>query len=258
MARPQRAAESLSLEDAANRLASKERHVSTILRRIQRIRALPQNATLLDVGCAQGQFLIACSKMGLNSVGVEPSPIAREVAARLAQREAVSIRLVAGVAEMLPIAPDSVDLVHMMSVVEHVKNAEATFREAYRVLKPGGVYWFFTASKMSPRQGEIRGFPCFGWYPDRLKRRIMNWAVRHRPHLVGHTNLPAINWFTPRKARRMLAEAGFNEVYDRWQLRLPCEGGRLYQTLLRLIRSNGVARVLADVVVPNCSYAAMK
>ena len=111
---------------------------------------------------------------------------------------------------------------------------------------------------MCPRQDEIGLFPCFGWYPDRLKRRIMEWTKTHKPHLIGHTQTPAINWFTPRKARRMLQEAGFTKIYDRWDVRLPSEGGRGYQMALRVVQLNSVTKFLADVLVAGCSYIAIK
>ena len=57
---------------------------------------------------------------------------------------------------------------------------------------------------------------------------------------------------------RMLRAAGFTRVYDRWDLRLPSEGGRLHAATLAAIRCCGAAKLLADVCVPNCSYAAIK
>jgi len=107
-------------------------------------------------------------------------------------------------------------------------------------------------------QAEIRGFPGFGWYPDGLKRRIMYWAQEHRPELIGHTGAPAIHWFTPPKAYRMLRGVGFGKIYDRWDLRGADEGGRAYQIVLRLIRSSPATKLLADIALPACSYAAVK
>jgi len=170
----------------------------------------------------------------------------------------VDITVLDGIAENLPFESEQFDIVHASSVIEHVLDAEAAFKEAYRVLKAGGVFWFSSASSMCPCQDEIRGFPCFGWYPDRLKRRIMEWAKTKRPHLVGHTETPAINWFTPWKARRMLRKAGFRAVYDRWDLRLPAEGGKAYRLALRFVRLCAVTKIFADIVIPSCSYAAIK
>jgi hypothetical protein len=98
----------------------------------------------------------------------------------------------------------------------------------------------------------------FGWYPNPIKLRIMEWAKHNRPELVGHSDRPAIHWFTPEKARRKLREAGFGEVFDRWDLRQPDEESGLRRSILQLVKTSGLARWVADVVVPGCSYAAIK
>jgi hypothetical protein len=58
--------------------------------------------------------------------------------------------------------------------------------------------------------------------------------------------------------RRVLREVGFGRVYDRWDLRLPDEGGRLYRVLLALIRSSAVGKLIANVLLHGSSYAAIK
>jgi ubiquinone/menaquinone biosynthesis C-methylase UbiE len=181
------------------------------------------------------------------------------MAARIALRAGLDVRILPGTAEATGLPSEQFDVVTCASVIEHVNDVQAAFNEVYRILKPGGIFWFATASSRSPRQREINGFPLFGWYPDPLKRRIMAWTQKHKPHLIGHTEAPAINWFTPTKARRMLRQAGFREVlYDRWDLRQPSEGGRAYQLTLGIIKSGPITKFLADVVLPGCAYATMK
>jgi SAM-dependent methyltransferase len=252
------ASEQRSLELAAQILPQAAAHAKTVIDRINAVHPLPADAAILDVGAAQGLFVAACAEMGYRAVGVEPWSDARAVAQQIAHGLGLSVSLLDGVAEALPVESESFDLVHAMSVIEHVDDAEAAFNEAYRVLKPGGVFWFATASSMCPKQNEIRGFPGFGWYPDPLKIRIMNWVKDHRSDLIAHTTRPAYHWFTPWKARRMLRSAGFTRILDRWDLRLPSEGGKTYRTALALARSSAISKGIADIFVPTCSYAAFK
>ena len=252
------ASEQLTLDQSSTRLDSTRTWANTILARINRIRQLEPGATVLDIGAAQGRFLIACAENGFVAVGVEPWDEAREVAYQLAQRVGVDIDIRAGVAESLPFVSESCDLAHARFVIEHVDDPQAAFKEACRVLKPGGVFWFSTTSSMCPRQKEIAKFPLFGWYPNRLKLRIMEYAKTNRPHLIGFTEKPANHWFTPWKARRMLRQAGFSRIYDRWDLRVSSEGGKIYQIALKAIQSSAVTKTIADVFVPDCSYAAIK
>jgi ubiquinone/menaquinone biosynthesis C-methylase UbiE len=256
---PHSATESRPFEEALESLPVQDAWARALLDRLNRVAELPRDARILDVGAAAGGFVLACRRLGYRCEGVEPWEHARLNAARLSRHVGIPLSVVDGMAESLPFEAATFDVVTAASVIEHVQYVEKAFAEACRVLKPGGVFWFSAASSLSPRQGEIEGFPLFGWYPDRLKLWIMNWVKDARPHLVGHTRSPAINWFTPRKARTLLRKHGFTgKIHDRWDLRGEREGGTRYQLALRVIRSNAVSKTLADVLVPGCSYAAVK
>ena len=250
----------MSLETAVARLPLSEAYARKILTRLETVRPLPpETTTILDIGAAQGRFLIGCARLGYRAMGIEPWATARETAVKLALLAGVETRILPGTAEATGLPSQHFDVVTAGSVIEHVQDAQAAFNEVYRILKPGGVFWFCTASSRCPRQREVNGFPLFGWYPDPLKRRIMDWARKNRPHLIGHTEAPAINWFTPSKARRMLREAGFRQViYDRWDLRQPSEGDTTYRVALRLVKSGGVTKLLADMIFPGCAFATVK
>jgi ubiquinone/menaquinone biosynthesis C-methylase UbiE len=208
-----------SFDEILEDLPRKEKWARAVLARVDRVVPLPENARMLDVGAASGSFVAACTRLGYRCEGIEPSERARAEAVRLGEHLGVPVHVTVGTAEAIPYEDGTFDLVHASNVIEHVTGVDRAFAEAYRVLKPGGVFWFTAASSMCPYQDEIRGFPLFGWYPGPLKRRIMNWAVKNRPHLVGHSEAPAVNWFTPRRARTLLEKQGFRRVYDRWDLR---------------------------------------
>jgi ubiquinone/menaquinone biosynthesis C-methylase UbiE len=192
-------------------------------------------------------------------MGIEPSAPARATASELAARAGVEIRVLPGTAEATGLPSDQFDVVTCANVIEHVTDPQAAFAEMWRILKPGGVFWFCTASSRSPRQMEINGFPMFGWYPDGVKRRVMAWTQKNKPHLIGHTESPAMHWFTPGKARRMLRRAGFRQaIFDRWDLRQPSDGGAAYRLALRLVKLGPPTKLLADVAMHGCAYATVK
>ncbi len=252
------ATEQESFDEIVKALPGKKKWAEQVFSRLKRVALVPDNARVLDVGAASGGFLAAGYQLGYNCSGVEPWEEARLNAKKLSEYLNIPIHILYGTAESMPFDNDSFDVVHASSVIEHVQDVERVFKEIYRVLKPGGLFWFNTASSMCPRQGEIRGFPMFGWYPNPLKIKIMHWAKNNRPHLIGYTQTPAIHWFTPSKAGKLLKEQGFKQVFDRWDLRLENEGGRLYVMSLKIIRSNKYAKNIADVIIPGCSYAATK
>ena len=158
----------------------------------------------------------------------------------------------------MPFEAESVDLVMAISVIEHVLDVDRVFSEAYRVLKRGGVFWFITASSMCPKQGEIRKFPLFGWYPNPLKLKIMDWAKRNRPELIGYTETPAINWFTPGKAHRLLLRHGFKKVFDRWHMLAADANMGRYRLPLKIVSKHPLLKYVADVVFTSCGYVAVK
>lgn len=219
------ASEKRGVDEALEHLAEVERrHLPVLLARLRRRLELPDGARVLEIGAAQGTYLTALTRLGFEARGIEPWAPAIENGRELAKHTGVQPDIVHGAGEDLGAFDDeSFDLVLAISVMEHVDDPLAVCREACRVLKPGGGFYFYTGSRLHPRQVEIARFPLFPWYPTRVQRRIMRWAAEKRPHLVGYTEKPAMHWFTPWGTRRMLREAGFSAAYERWELADPSE-----------------------------------
>lgn len=253
----QQSAESYTFEQAVQRLPETEAWVRTVLKRLDPL--LPHGQLdVLEVGCSQGRGLVALTKAGHRAVGIEPYAPALTIAAELAASQGIVIDAREGEAESLPCESGQFDVVLAFSVLEHVRDLDRSLDEIFRVLKPGGVLWFNSASAMCPVQGEITHLPLFGWYPDGVKRRLMYWARDNRPAWVGHTQTPAIHWWTPRKARRVLGRAGFTGILDRWQLLDPGETSETRARVVRVIRRRATLRAVGDIFVADCSYAAVK
>jgi 2-polyprenyl-6-hydroxyphenyl methylase/3-demethylubiquinone-9 3-methyltransferase len=166
--------------------------------------------------------------------------------------------MVQGTAEQLPFATGTFDVVLAYSVLEHVQDLEGSLREIARVLRPRGLLWFNSTSALCPRQAEIAVFPAFGWYPGPLKRAVMRWTLRHRPAWIGHSASPAMHWWTPRSTRRRLEAAGFEAMWDRWELRRLTEASGWRRWLLAAAQHSRFVRYALDVLIPDCAYAARK
>lgn len=113
-------------------------------------------------------------------------------------------------ADPLPYADGSFDLVTCTEVIEHIEHYRRTIREAFRVLRPGGVLVVSTPNILNFRS-RVRFF-FFGFYnlfgPLRVNETEMHTAA-------GHIN-PVSSFFV---AHAML-NAGFTDVrltVDRWQ-----------------------------------------
>jgi len=94
-----------------------------------------QGGSLLDVGCATGDFLSLMSEDGRWNVwGVEADPQAAGCATRVAGAE-----VVCGRAEDVDYPPSSFDVVTMWHVLEHLHDPKRALRRVRRALRHDGV-----------------------------------------------------------------------------------------------------------------------
>jgi Methylase involved in ubiquinone/menaquinone biosynthesis len=89
---------------------------------------LPQKGDRLEVGVGTGRF---AAPLGV-ALGLDPSR------AMMAEARRRRVTVVEGIAESLPFKDARFDQVLMVTVVFLLENPDAAFREARRVLKPGG------------------------------------------------------------------------------------------------------------------------
>lgn len=96
---------------------------------LRAIRALlPPAGDGVEIGVGTGRF---AAPLGIKT-GVEPARAMAEEARRR------GIEVLEGVAEALPLADNQFDFALMVTTICFVDDVEKAFREAYRILKPGG------------------------------------------------------------------------------------------------------------------------
>ncbi len=163
---------------------------------------VPMRRPILDIGCGDGLFarLLFRDKV---EMGVDLSISQLTQARSSGAYEQVKI----ADATDLPFPDRSFETVFSNCVLEHIPDVDGVCREAYRVLRPGGVFVFtvpthrFADFLFYPALAQALGVAFLGrWYV-----RALNRVFRHY-----HTD-------SPERWRCRLAEAGF-QVEAIWQV----------------------------------------
>jgi ubiquinone/menaquinone biosynthesis C-methylase UbiE len=107
---------------------------------------------VLDVGCGHADFLADVYARTPHAVGVDPDEAAL-------QQNGTIERRVAGLADDLPFAGESFDVVACAWVIEHLAEPERALREIHRVLASGGRLIFLTPNAWNYNVWLIRLIP---------------------------------------------------------------------------------------------------
>ena len=153
-------------------------------RRLRFLRDAP-GRTLLDVGCAEGDFLEVARAAGFDVRGTELSPHA---AARTGARLGVPVHC----GELAEARFDSgtFAVVTLWHVLEHLLEPGRTLREAHRVLEPGGLLVVGVPNRICPifraAYRAVRGRTLHLYHPDDREQHLHHWEARSLAHALGH------------------------------------------------------------------------
>jgi 2-polyprenyl-3-methyl-5-hydroxy-6-metoxy-1,4-benzoquinol methylase len=157
----------------------------------------------LDVGCSAGFIADELALAGATTHGVD---IDEPGLAKARQRFGDRVDFQVARGEDLPFADDSMDVVVLNHIYEHVVNPEAVVADIHRVLRPGGVLYLGVGHKWQVLEPHHR-LPLLSWLPQRLADRYLRLAGKG-DHYYEH-------YYTPAGLRRLFA------AYDVWDYTLP-------------------------------------
>lgn len=136
---------------------------------------------LVDVGCGRGTMLRRARRAGWRGTlhGIEPS---EEVAART--REVVGATVDVSTVEAVDLEPDSVDVIILRHVIEHVRDPEAVLRTLRAALKPGGIIYVATPDRRALTERVFRSY-WHGYDPPRHLHAFTSGGMRTLLDRVG-------------------------------------------------------------------------
>jgi SAM-dependent methyltransferase len=161
---------------------------------------LPHAARHLDIACGSGQILLALRETGCRVVGLELS------ARRLTVCRQQDLPVInADMTAPLPVRDGAIDVVTLISSLEHVADPAALVGEIGRILSPHGVVVIQIPNPLFPI--DLHYFlPFYGYLPPSLRRL-------YRRLLAGRDY--AIDYHTTQMSKRSVRRvfAGYTEVY---------------------------------------------
>lgn len=166
-------------------------------RRLQKIQQKVNlhDKKILDIGCGEGVWLKQFAELSGYIANVYGCDIDKEAVESIIDK--VDIRgdipkqnLKVCAAENLGFADQEFDIVFANEVLEHVQDDQLTVNEVLRVLKPGGLFVFFTPNTGWPFeqhgifwQGRYiwGNIPLLPWLPKAIQKNLA-------PHVRNYTN----------------------------------------------------------------------
>jgi len=159
---------SVNYDQAAGEYAAHRQVHPGVFRELCERGALSSGSTILEVGCGTGNYARALvARFGCAACGIDPS---EGMLARACARSA-GIPWLLGRAEQLAFAGGTFDLVFSVDVIHHVADKPAFYREAARVLRPGGRLCTATDSAEIIRRREILS----GYFPETVEKELARY-----------------------------------------------------------------------------------
>lgn len=161
------------------------------------------NNIILDIGSGKGEIVQQFDHENANIITLDTLPV---------RIESSKINQIRGDAHHLPLRPESIDIVTMISLIEHLETPELCLKEVHTSLKPDGINilqlpnprWFLESHTI---------WPFLGHFPKQIQKAIINKSGYRTQKNVG---VEGVNRFYLRinstldNIQKLYNENGFN------------------------------------------------
>ncbi len=143
-----------------------------------------KQASILEIGCANGGLLHALQKRGdLNVLGIDPSPVCAHNAERLYQ-----ISVLAHPLSDIKLEIGPFDFIILVAVLEHIQDLDGTITKVHDLLSPAGRLYIEA--------------PDATHFSSSVDAPFQEFSIEH------------INFFSPLSLQNLLGAHGFSKVFS--------------------------------------------
>jgi SAM-dependent methyltransferase len=167
---------------------------------------------VLDVGCGQGIDVARYAIAGARATGVDLTPRHVELARRHLEALGLEGEVANGDAESLPFPDGAFDRVSSNGVLHHTPDMPAALREIRRVLVPGGEARIIVYNRASFHYWITQVFERGILQRELLRERSMAGVLAGGVEYSSIGARPLVRVYSPRAVRRLMRDAGFEQV----------------------------------------------
>ncbi|HEX2907547.1 MAG TPA: class I SAM-dependent methyltransferase [Phototrophicaceae bacterium] len=179
---------------------------------LQVLSGLKSRDRLLDLGCGFGSFVLVCRQAGIAADGLDIAPyqinFARERLGTLVANCEPNQVYHLGDAQATGLPDASYDVITAWNLLEHVPNYRQVIAEAYRLLKPGGLFVGVAPNYLAFRREAHYQVPWLPLFPRPLARAYLRKLGR-RTDFLDNSLYYLTNW----GALRALKRRGFQLLH---------------------------------------------
>jgi len=208
--------------------------------------------SVVDMGSGQGAMLPVLSRTFKKVYAVELVMSSQLIARKLVEEMHLeNVSLIAGVAEDRHFAPESIDVIIMNNLIEHVADINKVLSEAKRCLKKNGLIFFDSGNRYNLFFHEPHSLL---WGVGFLPRKFMDTYVRMRTGLP-YDDVHLLSLFELKKYLRRHFGSDFSIVIT------PLHPSKIKGTVKKtfeLVRTIPVINEIAQLIVPSLYVVAKR
>lgn len=150
-----------------------------------------QKVNIADLGCGAGFISNTLAKFGHNVTGIDLSASSLDVAKKYDLTKSVNYQI--GDVMSCPLASSTFDVAVSCDVIEHIDKPRRLIEEAFRILKPGGIFFFHTFDR--------------NFMSDLIVIRLVEWLVKNTP---AHLHVKSM-FIKPQEMKNWCHSTGFTD-----------------------------------------------